>query len=115
MTNRINQWMQLDDDEISIQVEKPVRRGDKVLIYKTSPHNHLSHIFRVKNDAYMEAETYKMDLYDKITIENPVTLKELKEHDYLSEWQSYFKKSFYPIPLCTWVKLLDVYFKKIQT
>src|SRR5690606_25112880 len=88
-------WMDLDNEELTIPVNKQVRKGDKVLVYKSSPHNHLSHIFRVENDAYKEDGYYPMHLYDKIEINNPVTLKELKDHDYLNHWQKYFKKTFY--------------------
>lgn len=112
VANNIDYWMELDEDELSIPVEKPVRRGDKVLVYKTSPHTHFSHIFRVKNDAYIEAESYPMVLYDKITIENPVTLKELKKRDYLRDFQSCFRKSFYPIDLCTWGKIIGCILQK---
>ncbi len=112
VANNINYWMELDEDELNFPVEEPVRRGDKVLVYKTSPHTHFSHIFRVKNDAYMEAESYPMVLYDKITIENPVTLKELKKRDYLCDFQSCFRKSFYPIDLCTWGKIIGCILQK---
>lgn len=104
--------MDLDNEELTIPVNKQVRKGDKVLVYKSSPHNHLSHIFRVQKDAYKKNGYYPMHLYDKIEINNPVTLKELKDHDYLNHWQKYFKKTFYPVPLCNWGEIIGFILQK---
>lgn len=104
--------MKLDDNELTIPVNKPVRRGDKVLIYKTSPHNNLSHIFRVKHDSHKENGKFQMHLYDKININNPVNLKELKNNDSLNHWQNYFKKNFYEVPLCNWGQIIGLILQK---
>ena len=105
-------WVKLDEDELIIQVDKPVRKGDKVLIYKSSPHNHLSHIFRVKHDSYKENGKYHMHLYNKINIDHPVTLKELKDNNSLNNWQYIFRKNFYEVPLCNWGQIIGVMIQK---
>lgn len=105
-------WMKLDDDEMIIPVNQLVRKGDKVLVYKSSPHNLFSHIFRVKEDTYKSDDNYQMHLHDKVELENPVTLKELKSHDALRNWQNYFKKSFYKVPLCNWGQIIGYILEK---
>ena len=112
VAKNIDCWVKLDKDEITIPVNKPVRSGDKVLIYKSSPHNNLSHIFRVKHDSYKENGKYQMHLYEKITINNPVTLKELKKNYSLNHWQNYFKKNFYEVPLCNWGQIIGSIIQK---
>lgn len=96
-------WEKLDDEEqLNLTVNQPVRKDDKVLIYKTSPHNHISHIFIVQNDAYKHKNGYKLHLHKKTKINQPVRLSELKEKNILKGWQKSFKKSFYHVPLCVW-------------
>ena len=96
-------WQQLaENKEITLTVDQPVRKGDKVLIYKSSPFNHLRYLFNVKNDAYKEKDGYKLHLYHKTKIKRPVKLSELKENNILDSWQKSFRKTFYKVPLCVW-------------
>lgn len=103
----LRRWMELDNDEITFKVDHPVKKGDKVLVYKSSHHNNISFIFEVKKDSAHVNGIYTLSLFNKITLDKPVTLSELKNLQILDYWQHYFKKPFYKVPLCNWAEIID--------
>jgi hypothetical protein len=68
------------------------RAGDVVLMYRTAPYSDIAYLFRAEGDAREAEQTatwrwdYAVDLGEKVTLERPLRLAEIRAHPDLAEW-----------------------------
>lgn len=68
------------------------RKGDLVLMYRTAPYSDIAYIFRAQSEPREKTQAdqadmpYVIELGDKIRLQHPVTLKQMKANRALAEW-----------------------------
>jgi len=67
------------------------RKGDLVLIYRTSPFKDLAYLFTATSDARPKTNEkvdmkYVIDLGNKVRLKKPITLDDLRKHKRLRKW-----------------------------
>lgn len=113
VTNDVLEWVKLEEEgELVFKVDQRIQKGDKVLVYKSHPHTHISHIFEVKETSSKVKNSYNLTINNKITISEPVTLAEIKKRNKLSTWKKKFVKRFHHVPLRDWSQIIGVIMEK---
>lgn len=101
-----NDWIDLEEKkELTFYVDKKLKKGDWVLIYKSGQWRVISHIFEVKNNPYKKDGNYRVHLHRKKQIPKPLTLSELKENGIIKENRK-FRRRVYEIPLRCWSEII---------
>lgn len=68
------------------------RAGDLVLMYRTAPYSDFAYLFRAHSDAQEAQQTeswpwsHEIKLGDKVSLQRPVTLTEVRAHPRLADW-----------------------------
>lgn len=106
-------WFDIDEKEqLTFFADKFAKKGDVILIYKSSPLAQFSHLFTVKDSsmyeyANSEKERYKFKIYEKLALPKPIALSEIKESSILNSWIKNFPGFMYEIPDEVWLKFND--------
>lgn len=109
VTNDVLEWVKLEEeDELVFKVDQRVQKGDKVLVYKSHPHTHISHIFEVKETSPKVKNNYNLIINNKISIPEPVSLSEIKKRNRSSKWKKKFVKRFHHVPLREWSHIIEL-------
>jgi len=79
-------------DRLTWGANRHTRAGDLVLMYRTAPYSDIAYLFRAQTDARPAEKTatwrwdYAIELNDKLSLERPVTLAEMRAHPRLADW-----------------------------
>lgn len=79
-------------DQVTWGANPNTRTGDLVVIYRTAPHSDIAYLLRASEDAHPTKRTkeWKWDhairLGEKVTLERPLSLDEVRAHSGLAEW-----------------------------
>ncbi len=64
--NTPSDWIDLEEKkELTFNVDRRLKKGDRVLIYKSGQWRIISHIFEVKNNSHKKEGKYKVHLHQK--------------------------------------------------
>lgn len=118
-TKDVLTWRELDKkSDLTFSIDKIPKKGDIVVIYKSSPHSHLSHIFNIEKDAgyneYADSdkERYIIKINNKMKLPNPISLNDMKKDLILEGWLKNFPDLIYEIPMSVWIKLVSYILEK---
>jgi len=96
---------------------KETRKGDLVLLWRTSPKRDIGYLIQAESEAYSIAEDprssnskweYACDCQVLYKFNNPITIKDIKDSHYFDDWGAYrgnFQGSYFRIPIDVWCKL----------
>ena len=99
---------------------KDTRKGDLVLLYRTTPKKDIAYLieamtdsFSLMKDKYAKKKgwDYGCDFLPLVKIENPLTLKKIKDNPYLEDWNALkaaFRKKVFSIDKSYWDKLCQL-------
>ena len=107
-TKEVLEYLKLDEeDQFTRASTNKAKKGDIIIIYRGSPHSNIAHIFTAGTDPY-ENKGYRdnwdifIDLNNKIELDNPLKIKEMKNNPILREWnmvRKNFMGSFFEVPI----------------
>jgi MoxR-like ATPase/tetratricopeptide (TPR) repeat protein len=79
-------------DALSWGANPNTHAGDLVLMYRTAPYSDFAYLFRAQSDAREAQQTenwpwsHAVELGDKVPLERPVTLAQVRAHPRLADW-----------------------------
>lgn len=95
------------------------RRGDHILLYRTTPRQDIAYLLRAVSDAYsLSNDDYALDMgWDygceyvvDAKFDNPLPLATMRKDPYISDWGAFrgnFQRRVYSIPDEIWHHLID--------
>lgn len=98
---------------------KNTKRGDLILLYRTTPKMDLGYLIQAETDAYSIAEDeyayeqgwdYGCQYQVLYKFRHPLTLHDLRKDPYMEEWGAFrgnFQRRAYAVPLSVWQRLLN--------
>ncbi len=98
-----------NNQEINLKVDEKVRYGDNVLVYCPDD-RYILYMFKVKKDAFKDKDHYKMILYDKKILKNPISISKNKSNSLIKK--SSKSKFLHSVHLCEWSDLIASVKKK---
>ncbi len=79
-------------DQVTWGANPNTRTGDIILMYRTAPSSDIAYLFRAKSEARPTERTgawnwdFGVELEDKVTLHNPVSLKTMRSQPTLRSW-----------------------------
>lgn len=96
---------------------RDTRKGDLILLWRTTPKRDVGYLIQAESDAYSIADDryasvkgwdYGCDYHPLYKFQQPITLQDLRQDPYLQDWGAYraqFRRRVYRIPPEYWTKL----------
>jgi len=105
------------NDSFTFYSNEYPKKGDIVVIYRSSPLSYISHFFTVKESGYnqyndSDDDRFEIELYRKFVLPSPITLHDLKANNILDGWISKFKEGLHELPDDVWLKFQDFVLEK---
>nr|WP_054858956.1 tetratricopeptide repeat protein [Methanobacterium formicicum] len=112
VSSNVLQWVALDEDETKEFYNNKFRgaeEGDLILVYKTSPHRKITHIFHLHKGEYQDSFNLHPD--DRIKLSRPIPYPLLNEIYGFRNWMKRPRKGLYEIPDNVWKSILRLILK----
>ena len=120
-TKEVLEYVKLEEDEELIRAA-PInaKKDDIILIYRGKPYSNIKYIFKARSDAYKDTNfrddwEIAIDLFDKIELENPIEISDMRDDTILSKWnivRKNFMGSFFEMPSKEWDGLKTLIIEK---
>ncbi len=105
-----------DYDDSTWSCHRETKKGDLVLMWRTSPKKDIGYLIRAESDAESDPQWgYVCEYKPLYKFENPVTIKDLNENSDFHDWGPYrahFQGKSFNIPLRQWETLNFIASKK---
>jgi len=90
--NKSSYFNVVNEDELIWNCPKDVKKGELILIYTGDPYKHIEFVFTAKTNPFENENIRKMYntqaiyVHNKIRLNEPITLKELRKNPVMSNW-----------------------------
>ncbi|MBI4813872.1 MAG: hypothetical protein HY802_06140, partial [Methanobacterium sp.] len=112
VSSNVLQWVALDEDEINEFYNKKFQgadEGDLIIVYKTTPHRKITHIFHLYKGKYQDS--FNLHLDDRIKLPRPIHYQQLNEIYGFRNWMKRPRKGMHEIPDNVWESILRLILK----